>query len=208
MELIETTPSPPYVGELWDRPYPSPGEISALALPQPSSAFKPYPGEALPALAIDRLVNPVLLPVEEGDTRDNCFWMCLTGRPAEVLGGTGAVSVATGYIPKSWVRLPRFPGTSRFTTPLSIIAHKYPNTLGSLRVPRWMPKTAPVGFFRMGRTGTLLRFIGRWIPGIGWALLATDLEVIDQCVANCTGNRSILRALCEELTPFCAKPAY
>lgn len=58
------------------------------------------------------------------------------------------------------------------------------------------------------RTTSLLRFVGRWIPGIGWALLAVDLEVIDQCYANCRGKRSYLRTACEELTPFCAKSAY
>jgi hypothetical protein len=211
MELIETTPSRPYVGEIWDQPNPSPAEISALAFPHPSSTFKPYHGQALPVPSADRLVTPVFLPAAGGETRD-CLWMCLTGLPAEVLGGAGAASVASGLIPKSWVGLPRVPGTSSFTTPLSIIAHKYPNTLGSWRVPRWISPRAPTGNpfvgFRMGRTVSLLRFVGRWIPGVGWALLASDLVVIDQCVANCTGKRSVLRAICEELTPFCAKPAY
>jgi hypothetical protein len=97
-------------------------------------------------------------------------------------------------------------GASRFTTPGSIIAHRFPS-VGAWRVPTWLPNATP-GTLRMTATKGLLRFIGRWIPGIGWALLAADLLIIDQCMAQCTNKPSLLRVFCEELTPFCIKPAY
>ncbi len=205
-KLIETMPSPPYFGEI-DAQDASLDVIAALAEPLPQF-YRPYAGR-LPARAFaNRLFSPAFLPVDEGDD-GACLWRCLTGSAAPAAAGGGVA--ASGMIPKSWVGLPRgMAGASHFTTPGSIIAHRYPR-LGRFRVPRPLPNRAPVtsmGGVRLVPTSGLLRFIGRWIPGIGWALLDADLVSIDHCVANCAGHRSILRAACEELTPFRPKPAY
>jgi hypothetical protein len=99
-------------------------------------------------------------------------------------------------------------GATRFTSVGSILANRYSN---AWRSPAIFGRRAPVfarGRIRMTPTQNVYRWIGRWIPGIGWGLLAADLVVIDQCVANCSGQRSVLRAICEELTPFCAKRAW
>lgn len=209
-ELIVTTPSQPYFGEILGRQQVSRTDVDILAPPGLSQDFKPYEGSSFPENVADRLVGPVLLPGGV-DERLDCFWTCLTGMPSKMFGITGAGAVATGYIPKSWVGLPRGIGSaSRFTTPGSIIAYRYPS-LGAIKVPSFLPNLAPSRMpfgTKMVRTTSLLRFIGRWVPGIGWALLASDLIIIDQCVANCFNNRSMLRAFCEELTPFCVKPAY
>ena len=206
-ELIITTPSPPYVGEIYANG-PITGElISALANPTPLGATFEVADQAGQA---DRpapdLVGPVLLPVENAEDQD-CLFTCVFGFPSRFLGGTGIASVSSGLVPKSWVGLPQATmGASRFTSPFSILAHKVPS-LGAIRVPRPIPPFAPTGFPipKLTRQIGLLRFLGRWIPGIGWALLASDLVAIDQCVADCTGHRSFLRALCEET--FCSKPA-
>jgi hypothetical protein len=198
-EIITTTPTQPYFGEFWNAQIVTMDTISALAQPSPlADTFQPYAGTALPPGTVDKVVRPLVLSIDPAEA-DDCFWKCLTGESSAVIGGSGAALAASGWVPKAWVGLPRGLGNaSRFTTPTSILAHKVPS-LGALRFP--------VGRSLLG-TRSVLRFIGRFLPGIGWALLAADLIAIDQCVAACTGKRSVLRALCEELTPFCIKPAY
>lgn len=209
MDIILTRPSPPYFGLFENYPEVSGEHVSAL-LPNLPRDFERHRGVMPTSVSTDSIVQPLVIP-DTGISSGDCLWQCLTGSPVPALTATGVAGVAEGAIPKAWVGLPRgMSGASRFTSVGSILAHHYPNIFGH-QTPAILGRRAPVfgrGGIRMLPTENLWRWIGRWIPGIGWGLLAADLIVIDQCVANCTGRRSMLRALCEELTPFCARPAW
>jgi len=146
---------------------------------------------------------------EERKTFNECFWAAV---------GSGAV--ASGLVPKKLVGVSSKVlggNASNFASVPSIVAHYFPGiddwltkaTRKSLtgKAPvislrKWPPNV----YVRMARTDTTLRFIGRWIPAIGWGLLAADLVVLDQCIANCRGDKSFLRTVWDEV--FGIKPVY
>jgi len=156
-------------------------------------------------------------------TVKDCFWHCVLGSPVSTVAEVGAGAIATGSIPKKWVGISSkilSGGTdrkvSRFTSIPSIIAHKFPSLDSRIRrvtgsvltgkapvidIIRWPPKVY------ISNARTPLRFIGRWIPGIGWGLLAADVFILDQCIAQCRGQKSLLRTVLEEVLPL-PKPAY
>jgi hypothetical protein len=143
-------------------------------------------------------------------TIKECFWECMGGTTGAV-AGTGAAAIASGSIPKRLVGIPRY-GGSPFTSIPSIIVHKNPK-LAKIPIPKWIPNKAPIinptrmPPVRMVRTGGgLIRFVGRWIPGIGWGLLAADLIILDQCIANCRDEPSLLMQILQET--ILPKPAY
>jgi hypothetical protein len=124
------------------------------------------------------------------------------GTPGAV-AGTGAAAVASGSIPKKLVGLPRY-GGSPFTSIGSIIVHKNPK-LAKIPIPKWTPNKAPIinptkipPVRMVPASGGLIRFAGRWIPGIGWGLLAADLIILDQCIANCRDEPSLLMQILQE----------
>ncbi|PYE85144.1 hypothetical protein [Phyllobacterium leguminum] len=139
-----------------------------------------------------------------GKAVPECLWECLTGDTAtQATGAAGVGGILEGSLPKRWFGVKVLPPASEFMSVSSIIAHKWPQLDGKL--PKWMPNKAPIiryGKFpptiKMRPTTSTLRFIGRWIPGIGWGLLAADLIILDQCVANCRGSKSLLRQIWEE----------
>jgi hypothetical protein len=124
------------------------------------------------------------------------------GTPGAV-AGTGAAAVASGSIPKKLVGLLRY-GGSPFTSIGSIIVHKNPK-LAKIPIPKWTPNRAPIinptkipPVRMVPASGGLIRFAGRWIPGIGWGLLAADLIILDQCTANCRDEPSLLMQILQE----------
>lgn len=42
--------------------------------------------------------------------------------------------------------------------------------------------------FRWAKTTNIVRVFSRWIPGIGWGLLAYDVVMFTGCMLNCRGN--------------------
>jgi hypothetical protein len=144
-------------------------------------------------------------------TVKECFWECMGGAPG-VVAGAGGAAIASGSIPKRLVGLPHYPGSSPFTSVGSIVVHKNPK-LAKIPIPKWIPNKAPIinptrmPPVRMVRTaGGLIRFVDRWIPGIGWGLLAADLIILDQCIAKCRDEPSFLMQLLQET--ILPKPAY
>ncbi|MEM5584492.1 hypothetical protein WNZ15_18655 [Roseibium sp. AS2] len=211
MTLIETRPTAVMFGEFYERESITISDVNEAAPPLPENYCVVDTAEHEQKLQ-SLIYRPIALPFQE-DEEKNCLWMCLTGGVVPEIAVTGIGAISSGSVPKSWVGLPRGAGptASRFTSVTSIIAHKVPS-LGKVPVPKSIPNKAPVfggpKIVKMSSTKSLLRFVGRWIPGIGWGLLAADLVILDQCIANCSGERSFLRAACEELTPFCIKSAY
>lgn len=147
----------------------------------------------------------VTLPDGSTHVTADCLWKCLFGdETVEAVGAGGAGAVASGSVPKKLIGVRVLPGSSKFTSVPSIIAHKYPHL--DVKLPKWMPNKAPMlqlnrfppGIKIVG-TKSALRFLGRWIPGIGWGLLAADLVILDQCVANCRNSKSVLKAVWDDL---------
>jgi len=58
------------------------------------------------------------------------------------------------------------------------------------KVPQWdFTRMPPI---RITETKYVYRIIGRWIPFIGWGLLAADIIAITNIVSKCTTNYSLL----------------
>ncbi len=198
-------------GEFYDKESITVADVNEAAPPMPDDYRIVSTSEHEQSLQ-SHIHRPLALPLQDSEEK-NCLWKCLTSGAVPEIALTSIAAIGSGSIPKSWVGLPRGagPSASRFTSVTSIIAHKVPS-LGNVPVPKSIPNKAPVfggpGIVKMSSTKSLLRFVGRRIPGIGWGLLAMDLVVLDQCLADCSGERSFLRAVCEELTPFCIKSAH
>lgn len=213
-EFIRITPTEPYSGTCLTN-----GQITQQDVIDGIGSFGDnYEEVGEPDGPVQMVADPVTVEgglvytaAGEQKTIKECFYECLLGEEPGAIGAAGVGAIASGSIPKQWVGVRRVPGTSRFTSIGSIIVHRNPK-LRSIPVPRIIPNRAPV--FRLGippvkmapTGGGAIRFIGRWIPGIGWGLLAADLIILDQCIARCRNEPSFLmQFLRETVLP---KPAY
>jgi len=163
--------------------------------------------------------NQEVVNGEAGKTMGECFWECVLGHPVKTVAEVGAGAVLSGSIPKAAIKKSSniLGQSSKFTSVPSIVAHYFPGlddritkATGSLltgkapvlKARKWPPKV----YIKITKTGEPLRFIGRWIPAIGWGLLAADLAILDQCIAKCRGEKSLLGTIWDEF--FGIKPAY
>ncbi|MFM6630018.1 MAG: RHS repeat domain-containing protein, partial [Microcystis panniformis] len=110
---------------------------------------------------------------------------CLGDCAADQLGLTtlfGAAGVGAGLpiIPKRFVTPGSSPGTSIASAGLSKL---FPQRLPT-RV--W----APTFVNPLARTAVVGRALGRWVPILGWGLLAWDAYNIAKCVADCQDKGS------------------
>ncbi|MFM6497159.1 MAG: RHS repeat domain-containing protein, partial [Dolichospermum sp.] len=110
---------------------------------------------------------------------------CLGDCAADQLGLTtlfGAAGVGAGLpiIPKPFVTPGSSPGTSIASAGLSKL---FPQRLPT-RV--W----APTFVNPLARTAVVGRALGRWVPILGWGLLAWDAYNIAKCVADCQDKGS------------------
>ena len=208
-----------------------PSPILLASFPNVGSLTQGQVTSAVPSLKTDvgvvkqapQQVLEVLDPISFDDYRieettdknrsiPGCFWACLGG-PVATTAAAGGAAIASGTIPKKWIGVPRIGDQSRWTSLPSIIVHKNPK-LANVPIPKWFPNKAPIfGLkippFKIVKTttkGDLIRFVGRWIPGIGWGLLAADLALLDRCIAKCRNRPSFLMQFLQE-TIF-PKPAY
>lgn len=153
--------------------------------------------------------------IEQTKSLGDCVWNCILkqygfdGLAAGIAGGT---ILGSTTIPKSWVKMPSGSlGSGRITSIPSIIQFKSKQK-GSIfnnkflnnefmhgkesdpgkfiRVPKISPKRflTKKGLDKISQrviTKGALRFAGRWIPGLGWALLALDVAMISKCSYDC-----------------------
>jgi len=225
MAYIRTKPSNVFIMEFSGYP-----TITDIDLQQCVRRFNLAPDlsnkcEILPYPTMEEFIHPPriyaanqeIVNGEAGKTMGECFWECVLGHPVKTVAEVGGGAILSGSIPKAVIKKSsRSLGRpSKFTSIPSIVAHYFPKlddkltkaTGGLLtgRAPvvdlqRWPPRVY------ITTTKTPLRFIGRWIPAIGWGLLASDLAILDQCIAECRGSKSLLRTVWDEF--FGIKPAY
>jgi len=122
--------------------------------------------------------NPVNLVDPTGLKPD--FYFCITRCAANQLGirtVVGAAGVGAGL---PLLKKPKGPlgDASRRTS----FASKYLSERFTTRIPRTWAPTARAPF---AKTTSLGRFAGRWVPWIGWGLLAYDAIKIGICVNDC-----------------------
>jgi len=161
--------------------------------------------------------NQEIITGQSSKMLGECFWECLLGHPVKTVAGVGAGAVLSGSIPKSAIKKSSnvLGQSSKFTSVSSIVVHYFPrldNRITKATGNLLTGKAPVVEVFRLpprvyiSNSRTTLRFIGRWIPVIGWGLLAADLAILDQCIAKCRGSKSLLRTVWDEF--FGIKPAY
>lgn len=118
---------------------------------------------------------------------EDCALRCV----AEVLGFKDiltAAGVASTPFPKSWAGQRSFRGATPFTNLPSIIASKN-STLRNARIGINVPTpitTTRAPFIAMRGTANVVRIFSRWIPGVGWGLLAYDTVKFFQCYNRCS----------------------
>jgi RHS repeat-associated protein len=105
---------------------------------------------------------------------------CLAGCAADQFGLTtllGAGAVASG--------LPVLPTRGKFggATPGTSVASAGLSKLFPQRLPFSLP--APTAGNLLARSAVVGRILGRWVPIVGWGLLAYDAAMIAKCTADC-----------------------
>lgn len=118
-----------------------------------------------------------------------CAEQCLLGLfGVEGLAGGGLV--ASGQPTEGSKRF-RTPGSSSGTSPAGNAADQ---VFGDRRFPRsTFPRGAPTisggpgtgSAWRVTRTRSVARFVGRWVPYVGWGLLAKDGFDFASCLKKC-----------------------
>ena len=116
------------------------------------------------------------------------FGSCLAKCAADQLGLSDLAALAGAIsglpiLPKSWAPPNATGNTSIWSSKLGNKLGKMPqNPLQKPGVRSW---PAPTWKNLGARTNKLGRFLGRWVPGIGWGLLAYDTIKISFCVKDC-----------------------
>ncbi len=131
--------------------------------------------------------NPISLRDPSGLSPS--FGECLANCIAKELGLDSAAAAATAASGLPVIPKPRggFAGSSSRTS----IASSGLSKVFPQRLPFSLP--APTLNNPLARTRVVGRFIGRWIPGVGWALLAYDAISIAKCTSECQDDEEKCR---------------
>lgn len=136
-----------------------------------------------------RLVPSAMRTKDARRKSPTCAEQCLLGLFG-VEGLVGSGLVASGQ-PTDGSKRFRTPGSSSGTSPAGNAADQ---VFGDRRFPRsTFPRGAPTisggpgtgSAWRVTRTRSVARFVGRWVPYVGWGLLAKDGFDFASCLKKC-----------------------
>lgn len=121
------------------------------------------------------------IPFAEPDCKDECLCKCLDQYLG--LGTAAGAGMAVSGLPTEPKRFIT-PGSSPGTSVASNVASE---VFGSARLPRrvWAPTFVNPG----AMTSSVARFVGRWVPGVGWVIVGYDAAQVVQCKSKCDDDK-------------------
>lgn len=193
--LVQTTPSLIYLGEINGQGQPTLQDIMKPELDL-EKEIKNNPIGSCKFSFRERIYEPLLLPINSEDkkkTNGECLWSCIK----EQYIGQEKIEIATagsGFVPKKLLGVKIVGKASPFASYFSALELKH----SRLKIPmRSLPSVSILfrkPFFGVMYTNTVFAFVGRWVPWIGWVLLAKDIIQISLCTKKCIEkNKDILK---------------
>jgi len=122
------------------------------------------------------------LPHEPPHCKDNdCLCRCLEQQlGVETYAGTGLAISGLPTEPKRFVTSGSSPGTSVASNAASEVFRD-----ARLSSRMW----APTLMHPAATTTSVARFVGRWVPGLGWGMLGVDAYQVYQCKRKCEDDQ-------------------
>lgn len=126
--------------------------------------------------------DPKANPFDNSDGSWDCTMKCLAKHVLGITVESTVIVAGQPLLKKRFI----LPGSSSGT---SIIGKMSDAILGDLKLPRRLPSITGGCCPRIAYTKSASRFATRWIPFVGWAMLAYDAAKVTQCVCEECGEK-------------------